>query len=55
MGRVFLDYEAPLTEVPSFKYLEQIQSSTNNYWPAVDHNLQREQVKWGRMVKILGR
>ena len=29
--------------------------STNDDWPSVERNLQRKQVKWGWMAKILGR
>ena len=55
MGRVFSAYGKPLTEVPSFNYLGQTSSSSNNYWPVVEQNIRREKGKWGQPVKILGR
>ena len=38
-----------------FCYLEQNLFPTDNDLPAVDQNLQRTQVKWGCLAKILGR
>ena len=55
MERVFSAYGTPLTVVSLFRYLERTLFSTDKNWPAVEQNLQRAQVKWGRLVKILGR
>ena len=55
MGRVFLVYGTPLTEVPLFKYLRQMLSSSDGNWPAVEQNLRRARGKWGRLAKLWGR
>ena len=55
MGRVFSAYGTPLTAVPSFKYLWRTFSYSDNDWPEVEQNLQRERGKWGKLEKILGR
>ena len=54
MGRVFLAYGTPLMAVLLFKYPGQNLLSSENYWPVVEHNLQRAQGKWGRLVKFWG-
>ena len=55
VGRVFLAYATPITEVPFFNYLGRILLSSNNNWPAVEQNLRIARGKWGRLAKILGR
>ena len=37
------------------QFLGRTLSPFNNYWPAVEQNLQRERGKWGRLEKIFGR
>ena len=54
MGRVLLTYGALLTAVPSFNYLGQTLSSSDNNWPEVEQNLRRARGKWGLLAKILG-
>ena len=41
--------------VSLFWYLVLTLSSTNKDWPVVERNLRRDLVKWGQLVKILGR
>ena len=55
MGRVFSAYRTLLPSVPSLKYLGQTFSSSDNNCLAVEQNLQRSQVKWGWLEKILER
>ena len=55
MGGVFLVYGIPLMAVSLFRYFGITLSYTNDDWPAVEQNLRRERVKWGRLAKILGR
>ena len=45
----------PLTAVSSFRYLGRTVSSANDDWTAVERNLRRVRLKWGRLEKILGR
>ena len=55
MGRVFLEYVILLTAVYCFSYMGQMLLSSEDDWPAVERNLWRARVKWGRLAKILGR
>ena len=55
MGRVLSAYGTPLTEFLLFNYFGRMMLSSNDYWPVVEHNLQRVWGKWVRLVKILGR
>ena len=55
MGRVFLEYGILLTAVYCFGYMGQMLLSSEDDWPAVERNLWRARVKWGRLAKILGR
>ena len=55
VGRVFLAYGILLTAVSSFRYLGQTFLSSDGDWPEVGCNLRRARVRWGRLVRILGR
>ena len=44
-----------MVAVTSFKYVGLTMASFNDDWPEVKQNLWREQVKWGRLVKLFGR
>ena len=52
MGRVFLAYGTMPTEVSSFRYLGRTLLSFDYNWSAVERNLQRARVKWGRLEMI---
>ena len=55
MVQYFLEYGTTLMEVSSFRYLGLTLPSTDDDWPAVEWNLWRTRVKWGRLANILGR
>ena len=55
MGQYFLEYGTPLMEVSLFRYLGLTLPSTDDDWTAVEWNLRRTRVKWGRLSNILGR
>ena len=55
MGRVFLAYGTLLTEVNLLKYLGRMFSSFDENRLAVEQNLRRLQINWGRLVKLLRR
>ena len=49
-------YGAPsLMAVTLFNYLGRMLSSSYYDWKEVEQNLQRDQGKWGKLVKLLGR
>ena len=54
MGRVLSAYGTPLIVLPSFKYVGRILSSSDKYWPEVEHNLWGAWGRWGQMVNIWG-
>ena len=55
MVQYFLEYGTTLMEVSSFRYLGLTLPSTDDDWTAVEWNLWRTRVKWGRLANILGR
>ena len=55
MGRVFLAYGTPLAAVSLIQYLVQTHLSSEDNWPAVERNLQRERLKPGSLAKMLGK
>ena len=55
MGRFFSEYGTPLMAVPLLEYLVRAFSLSDEYFPEVEKNLRRAQVKWRRIVKLLGR
>ena len=55
MERVFSVHGTPMPAVSLFCYLGRTLLSSRDDWPAVERNLRRAQVKWGRLAKILGR
>ena len=55
MGKVFSAYGTPPMAVSLFQYLGKMLSSSDNNWTSVERNLRREQGKWVRSTKILGR
>ena len=41
--------------VSEFRYLERLLTATDDDWLAVAGNIQKAQVSWGRLVRVLGR
>jgi hypothetical protein len=50
---VFLVNGLPIKTVPEFKYLGRMLSNDDSDWPAVKRAVQRAQVTWGRLGRIL--
>ena len=46
-------YRIPLSLVTSFNYIGIFIAATDDDWPAVVHNLQREWQKWAWLTRVL--
>ena len=53
--RAFHAYGKPMEAVLEFRYLRRLLTATDNDWPAVAGNIQKERVSWGRLARVLGR
>ena len=53
--RAFKAYGRRLNSVKEFRYLGRVLTATDDDWPAVARNLQKERATWGRLARILGR
>ena len=53
--RVFSAYRRPIETVLYFKYLGMVLLATDDYWPAMIHNLVMARTVWRRMLRILSR
>ena len=53
--RAFNAYGKRMQSVKEFRYLGRILTSTDDDWPEVARNLQKERATWGRMARIMGR
>ena len=51
----FRAYGKPMEAVSEFRYLGRLLTATDNDWPAVAGNIQKSQVSWGRLARVLGR
>ena len=47
--------DPPLSPVSYFKYLGRVLLESNDEWPGVVRNLQRELQKWARLNRVSGR
>ena len=46
-------YGFPLSQVTSFKYLDQFIAAEDNNWMAVVRNLRRARQKWDQLTRVL--
>ena len=53
--RAFHAYGKPMEAVSEFRYLRRLLTATNNDWPALARKIQKAQVSWGRLARVLGR
>ena len=53
--RAFQAYGRPLVMVTLFKYLGRVLTAVDDNWPAVVGNLQKAQMSWAWMTRILER
>ena len=53
--RAFHAYGKPMEAVSEFGYLGRLLTATDDDWPAVAGNIRKARVRWGRLVRVLGR
>ena len=53
--RAFHAYRKLMEAVSEFLYLGRLLTATDDDWPEVAGNIQKAQVSWGRLARVLGR
>ena len=53
--KAFHAYGKKIRAVTEFRYLGRVMTNTDNDWPAVEGNLRKARVTWGKLARILGR
>ena len=53
--RAFHAYGKPMEAVSEFRYLGRLITATDDDWPAVEKNIRKARVSWGRLARVLGR
>ena len=54
LEQAFHAYGKPMEAVSEFRYLRRLLTATDDDWPAVDGNIRKAQVSWGRLARVLG-
>ena len=52
--RAFHAYGKPMAAVSEFRYLGRLLTATDDDWPAVNGNIRKARMSWGRLARVLG-